>query len=77
MNRIVVKTKVGGNGILQLAVPVDPADAGREVQVTVEPTGPPPSPAEWRQSVLETAGKWQGDLERPEQGEFERRDPLS
>jgi hypothetical protein len=26
--------------------------------------------------VLETAGKWQGPLERPEQGEFEPREPL-
>ena len=77
MNRIVVKSRVGSNGILQLALPVGPDDAGQEVQVTVEPVGPPPSPDEWRQRVLETAGKWQGEFERPEQGEYEQREPLS
>jgi hypothetical protein len=78
MNRIVVKSRVGSNGVLQLTLPVGPADAGREVQVTVEPVGLPAlSPDEWRQRVLETAGKWQGELERPEQGGYERRAPLS
>ena len=78
MNRIVVKSRVGSNGILQLALPVGPADADREVQITVEPVGPPAlSPDEWRQRVLETAGKWQGEFERPEQGEYEQREPLS
>jgi hypothetical protein len=77
MNRIVVKSRVDNNGVLQLTVPVGPADAGQEVQVTVEPAGPPAlSPDEWRQRVLETAGKWQGELERPEQGEYEQREPL-
>jgi hypothetical protein len=77
MNRIVVKSRVGSNGVLQLTLPVGPADAGQEVQVTVEPAGPPAlSPDEWRQRVLETAGKWQGELERPEQGEYEQREPL-
>ena len=37
----------------------------------------PVSPEEWRRRVLETAGKWQGDLERPEQGEYEQRESLS
>lgn len=78
MNRIVVKSKVGSNGILQLALAVGPADAGREVQVTVEPVGAAAlSPDQWRQGILETAGKWQGELERPEQGEYEQREPLS
>jgi hypothetical protein len=78
MNRIVVKSRVGSNGILQLALPVGPADADREVQITVEPVGPPAlSPDEWRRRILETAGKWQGEFERPEQGEYEQREPLS
>ncbi len=78
MNRIVVKSRVGGNGILQLSLPLGPADAGREVQITVEPVGLAPlSPDEWRQRILETAGKWQGEFERPEQGEYEQREPLS
>jgi hypothetical protein len=78
MNRIVVKSRVGSNGVLQLTLPVGPADAGRDVQITVEPVGPPAlSPDEWRQRILETAGKWQGEFERPEQGEYEQRNPLS
>jgi hypothetical protein len=78
MNRIVVKSRVGSNGILQLALPVGPAEADREVQITVEPVGPPGlSPDEWRRGILETAGKWQGEFERPEQGEYEQREPLS
>ncbi len=78
MDRIVVKTQVGSNGILQLTLPVGLADANREVQVTVEPTNPATlSPDEWRRGILETAGKWQGEFERPEQGEYEQREPLS
>ena len=58
MNRIVFKSRVGSNGILQLTLLVGPAEADRE-------------------RVLETAGRWQGELERPEQGEYEHREPLS
>jgi hypothetical protein len=78
MNRIVVKSRVGGDGILQLSLPVGVAEADREVLITVEPVGPAvPSPDEWRRRILETAGKWQGDFKRPEQGEYEWREPLS
>ena len=31
---------------------------------------------EWRQFVMETAGAWQGDLERPEPLEYEQRDEM-
>jgi hypothetical protein len=78
MNRIVVKSRVGSNGILQLSLPVGFADADREVQITVDPVGPPiPSPDEWRRAILETAGTWQGEFGRPEQGEYELRESLS
>jgi len=78
MNRIMVKSRVGSNGILQLTLPVGPADADREVQITVEPVGPLVlSPDEWRRRILETAGKWQGEFERSEQGEYEHREPLA
>ena len=77
MTRIVIKSKVGLDGVLHLDVPMTPADADREVQVTVEPVeGPPMTQEEWRAAVMESAGKWQGDLVRPEQGEFEIRDSL-
>lgn len=78
MNRIVVKSKVGSNGVLQLTVAVGRANADREVQVTVEPVHSPVlSVEDWRRGILETAGKWEGEFERPEQGEYERREPLS
>jgi hypothetical protein len=78
MNRIGVNSRVGSNGILQLTVPVGPANANREVQITIEPVGPAAlSPDEWRRRILETAEKWQGDFERPTQGEYEQREPLS
>jgi hypothetical protein len=77
MNRIVVKSRVGSNGILQLTMPVGSADAGQEVLVTVEPLGPTPqTPDEWCRGILATAGEWQGEFERPEQGEYEQRTPL-
>jgi hypothetical protein len=76
VNRIVVKSRVGSDGMLELTLPVGMADADREVVVTVEPVGVP-TPDEWRQRILETAGKWQGEFERPDQGEYERREPLS
>ena len=78
MNRIVVKSRVGSNGVLQLTLPVGAANANQEVQITVEPAGPPALSAdEWRRRILETAGKWQGEFERPEQGDYEQREPLS
>jgi hypothetical protein len=78
MNRIVVKSRVGSNGVLELTLPVGTADANQEVQVTVEPIRESSlSHDQWRQGILETAGKWQGDFVRPEQGEYEHREPLA
>ena len=78
MNRIVARSRVGSDGILRLVVPVGTADADREVQVSVEPAPPASvSTDEWRRRILKTAGKWQGPLERPEQGEYEKREPLA
>ncbi len=78
MNRTVVRSKVSSDGILHLALPLGLEEAGKEVQVTVEPArGEPVSQEEWRKAILSTAGKWQGQFERPEQGEYEEREPLS
>lgn len=77
MNPIVVKSRVAADGILHLDLPMGQASAEKEVQVTVEAI---PSTAmsqeEWKEFVLSTAGKWQGEFERPDQGEYEERDPL-
>lgn len=78
MNRLVVKSKVGSDGILHLALPVGPEEANKEVLVTVEPVARPTmTPEEWRAWVASMAGTWEGDFERPPQGEYEEREPLS
>jgi hypothetical protein len=78
MIRKVVRSKVGSDGILHLELPLGIEDAGREVQVTVEPLpAGSMSPEDWDKGILATAGKWQGDFERPDQGEYEKREPLS
>jgi hypothetical protein len=78
MNRVVVKSTVSSDGILHLSLPMGIEAANQEVQVTVESALPVPmSPEEWQRRVLSTAGKWQGEFERPEQGEYEPREPLS
>lgn len=77
MDRMIVHSRVGADGVLNLVIPIGKAEADTEIQVTIEPL---PRPAltqeEWRKFVLSTAGAWQGDLERPEQGEYEQRDEL-
>ena len=78
MNRIVVKSTVSSDGVLHLALPIGMEEANKEVQVTVEAALPVPvSQEEWQKLILSTAGKWQGEFERPEQGEYEQREPLS
>jgi len=78
MNRMVVKSTVSSDGVLHLALPVGIEEANKEVQVTVESALPVPvSHEEWQKLILSTAGKWQGEFERPEQGEYEQREPLS
>lgn len=78
MNRMVVKSRVGSDGVLHLALPVGVEEADKEVRITVEPM--PPKKAmtqeEWETWVDSMAGSWQGDFERPPQGELEERDPL-
>jgi hypothetical protein len=80
MNRIVLKSRVGADGVLQLSIPIGVSDADRAVDVTIEPSdaiGPKRLAIdEWRRFVGETAGAWQGELARPEQGDFEVRDEL-
>jgi hypothetical protein len=79
MNRIIIKSKISGDGTLHLSVPVGLEEANKEVQVTVEPctSNKPMTQEEWRAWVDSMAGTWQGDFERPPQGEYEERDPLS
>jgi hypothetical protein len=78
MTRIVIEAQVGSDGVLQLTVPLGPSEAGQDMRVTVEPITPPNRSAEeWRGVVLATAGRWQGEFERPPQGDHEGREALS
>ena len=77
MNRVIVKSRIDADGVLRVTVPLSPADANREVEVTINPVGPPAmTHEEWQHFITSTAGKWQGGFERPEQGEYEERDAL-
>ena len=81
MNRIVVTSRVGADGVLHIAVPLGAADANREVQVTIEPAGaaapPNMTPPEWRNFILSTAGSiTDPTFVRHEQREYERREEL-
>jgi hypothetical protein len=78
MDTIYMTSTIGSDGILNISLPLSTADANRQVKITVEPLSPAPmSQEEWRRRVLATAGKWEGEFERPDQGEYEVREPLS
>jgi hypothetical protein len=77
MNRMVVKSRVGSDGILHLALPVGVEDADKEVQVTVELITPKKemSQEEWEAWVEATAGSIPDPtFFRHPQGEYEERD---
>jgi hypothetical protein len=65
--------------IVRLAIPVDEAHKPYHLVVLVELAAnrlKPPAQA-WPPGFFEpTAGQWVGDLERPPQGEFEKREEL-
>lgn len=76
MNRMVVHSRIGTDGVLHLAVPVGEADADREVTVTIEPASPlTMTQDEWQAFVLSTAGSvTDPTFQRHSQGEYERRE---
>jgi hypothetical protein len=76
MSRIVVHAKAGPDGTLHLDLPLGSEQAGREVRVVIESVAKPLTQAEYAAWVQSMAGTWQGDFERPPQGEYERREPL-
>lgn len=77
MNRMIVRSRIGSDGILHMDIPVGAADAGRQVQITIEPeAAASKTPQEYSDFLDATAGAWQGAFQRPEQGQWEERDPL-
>jgi hypothetical protein len=82
MTRVEVRSKVGPDGVLRLDVPLGASEANREVRVIVEDVTPRPwgrfnSQEEYAEWVRSIAGSiTDAGFERPEQGEYEERDPL-
>jgi hypothetical protein len=71
--------QVGADGVLTL--PLGEANANKMVRVTVEPIESATIPRfksqeEWLRFIENTAGKWEGEFERPPQGEYEEREPF-
>jgi hypothetical protein len=60
MERVVVRSRVGSDGVLHRTVPVAEDDACREVRVTIDPVrvaSAPMTPHDWREFVMPTAGR--------------------
>ena len=79
MPRIVMTSKVDNAGMIHVTLPKELAAENDEVHVTIESIAPstPMTPTEWSAWVDSMAGSWQGDFERPIQGDYEEREPLS
>jgi hypothetical protein len=80
MNRMVLQSRVGADGVLHISVPIGKEDADCDVQVTIDPvptSSPPMTQEEWREFILATAGSiTDPSFVRHEQGDYERRDEL-
>jgi hypothetical protein len=79
MNRVVVNSKVGSDGVLHLALPVGVEEADKEVRITVEPIPPTArmTQEEWAAWVESMAGSISDPtFERPPQPGLEERDPF-
>ncbi|MES1026608.1 hypothetical protein ABN584_27320 [Gloeocapsa sp. BRSZ] len=82
MQSIKFKKRVGADGVLHLDIPVGIIDKEVEIMVIYQPleTTQPKTPEElgWNPGFFEEViGGWVGEpLERPEQGEYETREPL-
>jgi hypothetical protein len=78
MIRIVFQSRTGPDGTLHLDVPLGPEQAGREVQVVIEPAPKRMDQAEWAAWVQSMAGSiTDPTFGRPPQLPLEEREPLS
>jgi hypothetical protein len=78
MTRIVLQSRTGPDGTLHLDVPLGREQAGREVQVVIEPVPKRMTQAEWAAWVQSMAGSiTDPTFERPPQLPLEEREPLS
>jgi len=77
--KYVLMSRVDADGVVRCALELGEEYANKFVRVTLESVGPPSEEAplsdeEWAKRVKDLAGKWQGDFERPPQGEYEQRE---
>jgi hypothetical protein len=63
MNKVILTSQVGADGVLKVSVPLKPEDANKTVRVTVEPLDEVEAPAtrpttheEWLKFIERTAG---------------------
>jgi hypothetical protein len=78
MIRMVVKSRVGEDGVFHVDVPLGQAEANREVQLTIESTAAEPmTQEEWREFIASIAGSvTDSTFQRHEQGDYETREEL-
>lgn len=74
MNRIVLTSRVGMDGVLRLAVPVGTAEAESQMQVTIEPVSAATNSSDYLHWLDSIAGRWQGEFEQFPTADFEQRD---
>ncbi|WP_459558444.1 hypothetical protein [Lacunimicrobium album] len=77
MNRTVTRSRIAPDGTVTLQFPVQ--NAGEEVVITVQSAVAPRiemSQEEWSARVARLAGKWQGDFEVVDEGDYEQREQL-
>jgi hypothetical protein len=77
-DRIQIHSRVGKDGVLQVRVPFRPADAGKDMLVTITPADDRTKDGlDWHQFLDSTYGSC-ADLgvDRPEQGSFEQREAI-
>lgn len=76
MKSIKIRSRIGSDRVLHLDIPVELADTEIEVTVTIQRVIP--QQQSWMPGFFEEViGGWVGEpLQRPEQGEFETREPL-
>jgi hypothetical protein len=82
MNKMILTTQVGPDGVLHVSVPLKPEDANKTARVMVEALEGvegsvirPTTPEEWREFIAKTAGSiTDPTFERAPQGEYEQRD---
>lgn len=76
----IINAHIGPNGVLNLTVPLDQADANKPVRVIVETLDEAKRPmdrATWLRFIEQTAGSIPDPtFERQPQGEVEEREPL-